>query len=118
MAVRKVKRKFLIGFLQKPSITLWKHRKACFGSSTSRHTCLSRPADNKKEALVTEDKIYEHFISSVNNSCSTTISAVVSTDIVPSEIPFSFAFVTVIDISAALANVASTSSSGTDNVTL
>ena len=72
----------------------------------------------RKEATAAADKIYEHFIRSVYNSCSTTMLAVTSTEIRPSVISFSFSPVTVIDIYAALANMALMSNSSKNDVTL
>ena len=99
--VRNAKNKFLIGGLQKFSTTLWKYLETCVCSSTSCRTRLLWLSDNRKEATAAADKINEHFISSVNNSCSTTTLVVAPINIRPSEISFLFAPVSVIDISAA-----------------
>ena len=67
MAVRNAKRNFLISGLHKPTNTLWRHLKACVGSSTSRRVQLPWPANTGKEAAAVAQIINE-FLSLVVKS--------------------------------------------------
>ena len=118
MAVRNAKRNFLIRGLQKPTNTLWKHLKACLGSSTSRRVQLPWPAITGKEAAAAAQIINEFFVISGKISSATNRSADLTLDVSPCNSSLSFVPVTAKDIAVALTSMASTTSSGTDNITL
>ena len=118
MAVRNAKHNFLISGLQKPTNTLWRYLKACIGSSTFRRVQLPWPANTGKEAAAAAQIINEFFVISGKISSATNRSADLTLDVSPCNSSFSFVPVTDKDIVVALTSMASTTSSGTDNITL
>ena len=118
IAVRNAKHNVLFKGTQKSTMTLWKHLKSCFGSSAAWR--ISMPWSSDSAAKSSANMINSYIIDSVKAINSKSVSHQSKpSSLLPARVTsFSFTPVRESDVSKALASMASTSSSGTDGITL